>query len=51
MYAVDDELGVSYNHLILVLDGKRKSSAKLESGILGVPPVKFRPESPVRAHA
>lgn len=29
-------LGVSYNHLILVLDGQRKPSAQLETKIQGV---------------
>jgi len=36
MYDVAAELGVSYNHLILVLDGKRTGSAKLEAGIAGL---------------
>ena len=34
MYGIAASLGVSYNHLILVLDDKRKGSAKLEDGIL-----------------
>jgi len=42
MYGVAASLGVSYNHLILVLDGKRKGSAKLEAGILrALTPVPF----------
>lgn len=36
MYHVAEKLGVSYNHLILVLDGKRVGSAKLEAGIAKV---------------
>ena len=36
MDAAANALGVSYNHLILVLDGKRKGSAKLEAAILRV---------------
>ena len=33
MYDVARDLGVSYNHLILVLDGKRTASARLAGGI------------------
>ena len=33
MYDVARDLGVSYNHLILVLDGKRTASARLAAGI------------------
>lgn len=33
MYDVAADLGVSYNHLILVLDGNRTGSARLEVGI------------------
>ncbi len=33
MYDVARDLGVSYNHLVLVLDGKRKPGAQLEAGI------------------
>jgi hypothetical protein len=36
MYGVAASLGVSYNHLILVLDGKRKGSAELDAGILRI---------------
>jgi len=36
MYDVAADLGVSYNHLVLVLDGKRKGSAELEAGIAKV---------------
>ena len=36
IYDVARDLGVSYNHLILVLDGKRTPSAKLEDGIAKV---------------
>lgn len=33
MYDVARELGVSYNHLCLVLDGERKGSQRLEEAI------------------
>ena len=33
MYGVAEKLGVSCNHLILVLDGKRVGSAELEARI------------------
>jgi len=36
MYDVAQDLGVSYNHLVLVLDGKRKPSARLDAGIAKV---------------
>lgn len=36
MYQVACDLGVSYNHLVLVLDGKRKGSAELEKAIIQV---------------
>ena len=44
MYDVAETQGVSYNHLILVLDGKRKGSAKLEAGILRI--LSWRPTGP-----
>jgi hypothetical protein len=33
MYGAARELGVSYNHLVLVLDGKRVGSARLDAAI------------------
>jgi hypothetical protein len=33
MYGVARQLGVSYDHLVLVLDGKRMPRKKLEEGI------------------
>jgi len=33
MHGAAKELGVSYNHLILVLDAERKGSERLEAGI------------------
>ena len=33
MYGAAEKLGVSYHHLVLVLDGKRVGSQKLEAGI------------------
>ena len=30
------ELGVSHNHLVLVLAGKRKASAQVEAGIAAI---------------
>ena len=36
MYAAAETLGVSYQHRILVLDGKRVGSANLEAGIAKV---------------
>ena len=33
MYDVARELGISYNHLVLVLDGKRAPSARLAAAI------------------
>ena len=33
MYGAAERLGVSYNHLVLVLDGKRVGSQRLEAGI------------------
>ena len=36
MYDIARDLGVSYNHLVLVLDGKRAGSRRLEAGIAKV---------------
>jgi hypothetical protein len=33
MYGAAEELGVTYNHLVLVLDGDRIGSERLEAGI------------------
>jgi len=33
MQSIAEDLGVSYNHLILVLDGKRKPSERLDNAI------------------
>ena len=36
MYGAAERLGVSYQHLVLVLDGKRIGSQRLEAGIARV---------------